>query len=95
MIRGRCMRGGWGGYPDALRAGAIALPARIVALADVFDVLTHERSYGVEWTHERARAHIEAEREHQFDPQLADAFLALDPRSFAGSASEPPLEAAA
>jgi putative two-component system response regulator len=84
------------GYPDGLRATAIALPARIVALADAFDVLTHERAYGaVAWTHERARAHIAAERKHQFDPQLVDAFLALDPRSFAGSASDHTLKAAA
>jgi putative two-component system response regulator len=77
------------GYPDALRGSAIAQLARIVALADVFDVLTHERAYGGEaWTHERARGHIADERGRHFDPQLVDAFLALDPRTLAGSAGE-------
>jgi putative two-component system response regulator len=83
------------GYPDGLRGAAIAPPARIVALADVFDVVTHERAYGDAWTHERARAHISDERGHQFDPQLADALLALDPRTLSGSTNEPPLRAAA
>jgi putative two-component system response regulator len=77
-----------GGYPDALHKSAIPIPARIVALADVFDVLTHKRSYGDAWTHERARAHISDERGRQFDPQIVDAFLALDPGALAGSAGE-------
>jgi putative two-component system response regulator len=77
-----------GGYPDGLRETAIPLPARIVAVADVFDVLTHERSYGGAWTHERARAHIFEQRGRHFDPQLVDAFVALDPRTMAGSAGE-------
>ena len=76
------------GYPDRLRGAAIPRPARIVAVADVFDVLTHERAYGAAWTHERARDHVAGEREHQFDPQLVDAFLALDAGTLAGSAGE-------
>jgi len=83
------------GYPDSLRAATIPRPARIVALADVFDVLTHERAYGEAWTHERARAHITEERGRQFDPQLGDAFLALDPHTLPGSASDTSLGAAA
>jgi putative two-component system response regulator len=77
-----------GGYPDALRKSAIPDPARIVALADVFDVLTHKRAYGEAWTHDRARAHISSERGRHFDPKLVDAFLALDPGALAGSAGE-------
>lgn len=77
-----------GGYPDGLREAAIPLPARLVALADAFDVLTHDRPYRGAWTHERVRAHISTERGRQFDPQLVDAFLAVDPRSIAGSAGE-------
>src|SRR5574340_459587 len=33
------------GYPEGLQGNAIPLPARIVALADVFDALTTERVY--------------------------------------------------
>ena len=83
------------GYPDGLRAAAIPRPARIVALADVFDVLTHKRAYEEAWTHDRARVQIADERGRQFDPQLVDAFLALDPHTLPGSASDPSLGAAA
>jgi putative two-component system response regulator len=77
-----------GGYPDALRGASIPVPARIVALADVFDAVTHERAYDTAWTHERARAHIADERGRHFDPQVVDAFLALDPGTLAGSAED-------
>lgn len=77
------------GYPDSLREAAISLPARIVALADAFDVLTHKRAYDEAWTHSRARAHIRQERGHQFDPELVDVFVSFDPRSLAGSAYGP------
>ncbi|MGP0048331.1 MAG: HD domain-containing phosphohydrolase [Solirubrobacteraceae bacterium] len=84
-----------GGYPDGLREAEIPLPARIVAVADVFDVLTHERPYGDAWTHERARAHLNEQRRRQFDPEMVDAFLALDPGTLPGSAdvasSTPPI----
>jgi putative two-component system response regulator len=81
------------GYPDRLRGAEIPLPARIVAVADVFDVLTHERAYDGAWTQERARDHIAAERARQFDPALVDAFLALDLTTLAGSADESSLAA--
>jgi putative two-component system response regulator len=83
------------GYPDGLRHDAIPRPARIVAIADVFDVLTHERAYSAAWTHERARAQIAAERGRQFDPRLVDVFLALDPRALPGRADDATLDAAA
>ena len=79
------------GYPDGLRAAAIPRPARIVALADVFDVLTPERAYEEAWTHDRARAQIADERGRRFNPRLVDAFLALDPHTLPGSASDPSL----
>jgi putative two-component system response regulator len=53
----------------------IPLAARIVALADVFDVLTHERPYKLAWPVEEAVALIERERGHHFDPALVDLFL--------------------
>jgi putative two-component system response regulator len=76
------------GYPDGLRGASIPVPARIVALADVFDTVTHERAYDTAWTHERARTHIADQRGRQFDPQVVDAFLALDPGTLAGSAED-------
>jgi putative two-component system response regulator len=80
-----------GGYPDGLSEARIPIQARVVALADVFDAVTHERAYDVAWTHERARAHISEQRGRHFDPRVVDAFLTLDPRTLAGSAQEPSL----
>lgn len=66
------------GYPAGLKGAAIPLPARIVALADTYDTLTTRGPYRAEWTHVRARAHIQAESGHQFDPQVVAAFQACE-----------------
>ena len=64
-----------GGYPHGLRGSAIPLEARIVALADVFDALTHRRHYKAAFTLGRAERLIAAGRGTQFDPDLTDLFL--------------------
>jgi putative two-component system response regulator len=66
------------GYPCGLAGEAIPLPGRIVALADVFDALTHARPYKEPWTVDDAVAEIEHQRGRQFDPGLVDVFLSLD-----------------
>jgi putative two-component system response regulator len=65
------------GYPSKLRERRIPLHARIVALADVFDALTHGRPFAKPWPVENAIAEIRALRGTQFDPELTDRFLAL------------------
>jgi response regulator RpfG family c-di-GMP phosphodiesterase len=65
------------GYPDGLSADAIPLEARIVHVADVFDVLVHERPYKESWTREAAAEEIRRGAGTQFDPQVVDAFEAL------------------
>jgi tetratricopeptide (TPR) repeat protein len=65
------------GYPLRLSGKRISLPARIVALADVFDALTHGRPYASPWSVERALDEIRAKRGTQFDPDLTDAFVKL------------------
>ncbi len=67
------------GYPHGLAGHEIPQVGRIVALADVFDALTHDRTYKRAWSQEDALAEIGAQRGRQFDPELADAFLALFP----------------
>jgi putative two-component system response regulator len=63
------------GYPRGIGRNAIPLPARIVAVADAFDAVTHQRRYrGARNTREAADA-ILAGRGTQFDPALADLFL--------------------
>ena len=64
-----------GGYPDGLRGESIPLPARIVAVADVFDALTHARPDKPAWPIERALSTMNAERDRAFDPGVRDAFL--------------------
>jgi PAS domain S-box-containing protein/putative nucleotidyltransferase with HDIG domain len=66
------------GYPKALRGEAIQLSGRIVAVADVFDALTHERPYKPAWAVTDAVDEINRLRGHHFDPTIVDAFLTLD-----------------
>jgi response regulator RpfG family c-di-GMP phosphodiesterase len=65
------------GYPRGLAGKDIPLVGRVVAVADVFDALTHGRPYKPAWPTERALAEIRREAGGQFDPRVVDAFLAL------------------
>jgi len=67
------------GYPAGLRGEEIPLFGRIVAVADVFDALTHTRPYKQAWPVEDAVAEIRTLRGLQFDPQIVEAFERLDP----------------
>ena len=66
------------GYPNGLSGSSIPSCGRIVALADVFDALTHARPYKEAWPVERAVEEVHLLRERQFDPDVVDAFDALD-----------------
>jgi len=63
------------GYPDGLAGDAIPLPARLMALADVFDALISKRVYKPALSYERARDIIAASRAMHLDPDVVDAFL--------------------
>lgn len=65
------------GYPAGLAGEEIPLSSRIVALADVYDSLTHARPYKRAWSMEEAVAEITAYRGRQFDPAVVDGFLNL------------------
>jgi len=65
------------GYPGNLSGSAIPLSARITALADVFDALTHARPYKIAWPVEAALDEIAELKGAQFDPQLTDLFIVL------------------
>jgi putative two-component system response regulator len=69
-----------GGYPVGLAGERIPLVARIVAVADVFDALTHDRPYKPVWPVERAVARIERGAGSQFDPRVVAAFLEMPHR---------------
>jgi PAS domain S-box-containing protein/putative nucleotidyltransferase with HDIG domain len=66
------------GYPRRLRGSEIPQCGRIVALADVFDALTHERPYKPAWPVDKAVAEVRRLRGVQFDPDVVDAFEELD-----------------
>ena len=65
------------GYPDHLAGTAIPLGARLLTVADVFDVLTSDRPYKVACDLATARGRIEAGTGVHFDPQVVAALLAL------------------
>jgi HD-GYP domain-containing protein (c-di-GMP phosphodiesterase class II) len=62
------------GYPRGLVADAIPLPARLMAIADVYDALTTPRVYKRAWSHEEAYAEIKLLTGTKFDPRIVDAF---------------------
>lgn len=62
------------GYPIGLAGREIPLPARIIAVADVYDALTSERPYKRAWSPQRAKSTIESGAGTQFDPLIVAAF---------------------
>jgi PAS domain S-box-containing protein len=65
------------GYPNGLAGERIPLVGRVVAVADVFDALTHERPYMPAWSVKQAIARIQRSSGTQFDPRVVEAFLAV------------------
>jgi response regulator RpfG family c-di-GMP phosphodiesterase len=65
------------GYPDRLRGNEIPIPARLMALADVYDALSCKRVYKSAISHDAVVAIILEGREKHFDPDVVDAFMAI------------------
>jgi putative two-component system response regulator len=65
------------GYTPGLAGDAIPLSARIVAIADVYDSLTHERPYKRAWSKEEAVTEIKAGTGSHFDPDVVGAFMEI------------------
>ena len=65
------------GYPTGASGDAIPIPARLMALADVYDALISRRIYKEGMSHDMAAKIIKEGRGRHFDPDVADAFLAL------------------
>jgi putative two-component system response regulator len=82
------------GYPHGLSGTAIPLVGRCVAVADVFDALTHERPYKRAWTMVDAVNEIQAQSGRQFDPDAVDAFMRVLPGLMADFLSERDRDAA-
>jgi len=65
------------GYPRGLSGEDIPLEGRLMALADVYDVLVSARPYKQPYTHKEAVEIIISERGEQFDPFIVEAFLSV------------------
>lgn len=78
------------GYPYGLRAQEIPLGARIVAIADAYDAMVHDRPYKRAMSHEAAIQELRRHAGTQFDPELVELFCDL----YATRAPEPEAEPA-
>jgi len=65
-----------GGYPYGLSQEQIPFASRLLAIADAYDVMTHEQTYKSAVSAEAALREIEAQAGRQFDPLLAEAWVA-------------------
>lgn len=63
------------GYPHGLAGERIPLPARIVAVVDFYDALSHARPYRAAWSVERVRMELQAVAGTHLDPAIAEMFL--------------------
>jgi response regulator RpfG family c-di-GMP phosphodiesterase len=67
------------GVPDGLRGDRIPLGSRILALANAYDALVSPRPHRSCYTREQAADLIKARAGKQFDPDLVERFLVLQP----------------
>jgi putative two-component system response regulator len=75
------------GYPERLAGDSIPVAARLMAVADVYDALISRRVYKPAFTHRQALDIMREGRGSHFDPDVLDAFFALEER-FAGIAAQ-------
>lgn len=65
------------GYPRGLKADAIPISARVVAVADVYDALRSERPYKPAYSHEKTIEIMTPMRALHFAPDVFDAFVGI------------------
>ncbi|MFZ2634557.1 MAG: HD domain-containing phosphohydrolase [Desulfosalsimonadaceae bacterium] len=65
------------GYPRGLKGLEIPIAGRIAAIADVFDTLTSKQRYKEPFSVEKSLAIIRERRGSHFDPDVVDAFFAI------------------
>jgi HD-GYP domain-containing protein (c-di-GMP phosphodiesterase class II) len=73
LVRSHHERLDGAGYPDGLHAGELALEARILSVADVYDALVSPRVYRAAWSHEDALALLVEQSGTAFDPRCVAA----------------------
>ena len=65
------------GYPRGLAGEQIPLEARIFAAVDIWDALSHDRSYRRAWSQARVREHLRGLAGSHLDPAVVNTFLRL------------------
>ncbi|MBQ5948959.1 two-component system response regulator [Massilia sp. ST3] len=66
------------GYPEKLRGEDIPVSARLMAVADVYDALISRRVYKPAFSHAQALEVMRQGRGTHFDPDVLDAFFAVE-----------------
>jgi putative two-component system response regulator len=65
------------GYPYGIAGEKIPLPARLMAIIDVYDALISERPYKKAFSHDEAIEIIREGKGSHFDPVLAELFVSF------------------
>jgi putative two-component system response regulator len=81
IVRAHHERWDGAGYPDGLSGEAIPIGARIVAIVDAHDAMTHDRPYRERLSDDEARAELLRHRGTQFDHDLVELYVANLDRS--------------
>jgi HD-GYP domain-containing protein (c-di-GMP phosphodiesterase class II) len=76
-IRGHHERFGGDGYPDRLHGESIPVLARMLAVADCYDALTHARAYRSALSPDAALQVLADESGSHFDPEIVPPFTAM------------------
>lgn len=75
IIRGHHERWDGLGYPDGLKGEAIPIGARVVAVVDAYDAMTHDRPYRRGMSADQACTELARHAGRQFDAALTELFL--------------------
>ncbi|MGM0425325.1 MAG: PAS domain S-box protein [Thermodesulfobacteriota bacterium] len=65
------------GYPLGLKGEEIPVECRILAIADAFDTMTHDRPYRYAMSRDQALQELRRGAGSQFDPDLVERFLQI------------------
>jgi putative nucleotidyltransferase with HDIG domain len=77
IIRSHHEKWNGSGYPDKLKGEEIPFLARVIAVVDVYDALTSDRSYRRAWSHEEAMKFLDEQKGSHFDPKCVEAWTNL------------------
>src|SRR5258707_3906260 len=89
IVRSHHERGDGSGYPDGLVMEEVALPVRIIGLADTFDAMTSERPYREPLSVGNTLSEIVRLTPQKYDPNVVQALLIQVRRDAVGSNRTP------